>query len=73
MKCFYSTPTFPLVVLLIVYKLTSTHILGILYRALGSDDVSLNITHCGVCYADVIWARNKLGDSKYPVVPGYVA
>lgn len=40
-------------------------------RALGSDDVSLNITHCGVCYADVIWARNKLGDSKYPVVPGH--
>lgn len=73
MKCFYSTPTFPLVVLLIVCKLSSTHILGILYRALGSDDVSLNITHCGVCYADVVWTRNKFGDSKYPVVPGYVA
>ncbi|KAK9289229.1 hypothetical protein L1049_017703 [Liquidambar formosana] len=40
-------------------------------RALGSDDVSLKITHCGVCYADVGWTRNKLGDSKYPVVPGH--
>ncbi|KAK7302598.1 hypothetical protein RJT34_13490 [Clitoria ternatea] len=40
-------------------------------RALGDDDVYVKITHCGVCYADVIWTRNKLGDSKYPVVPGH--
>jgi cinnamyl-alcohol dehydrogenase len=31
----------------------------------------LNITHCGVCYADVIWTRSKLGHTKYPVVPGH--
>jgi D-arabinose 1-dehydrogenase-like Zn-dependent alcohol dehydrogenase len=37
-----------------------------------SDDVSLKILYCGVCYADVVWTRNKFGDSKYPVVPGYV-
>lgn len=40
-------------------------------RAVGSDDVSVTITHCGVCYADVIWTRNKHGDSKYPLVPGH--
>ncbi|KAM1516022.1 hypothetical protein ACFXTH_015033 [Malus domestica] len=40
-------------------------------RALGADDVSIRITHCGVCYADVIWSRNKHGDSKYPLVPGH--
>ncbi|XVE64547.1 hypothetical protein DITRI_Ditri07aG0109100 [Diplodiscus trichospermus] len=40
-------------------------------RTLGSDDVSIKITHCGVCYADVIWSRNKLGDSMYPLVPGH--
>ncbi|KAA8550495.1 hypothetical protein F0562_002179 [Nyssa sinensis] len=40
-------------------------------RAVGNDDISLKITHCGVCYADVVWTRNKLGDSKYPVVPGH--
>ncbi|XVE58213.1 hypothetical protein DITRI_Ditri04bG0152000 [Diplodiscus trichospermus] len=40
-------------------------------RPLGSDDVSIKITHCGVCYADVIWSRNIFGDSKYPVVPGH--
>ncbi|KAJ4950561.1 hypothetical protein NE237_027393 [Protea cynaroides] len=40
-------------------------------RAVGSDDVSVKITHCGICYADVVWTRNKFGDSKYPVVPGH--
>ncbi|CAA6673697.1 unnamed protein product [Spirodela intermedia] len=40
-------------------------------RVLGPDDVSLRITHCGVCYADVIWTRNKLGNSIYPLVPGH--
>ncbi|XP_058751770.1 probable cinnamyl alcohol dehydrogenase 1 [Vicia villosa] len=40
-------------------------------RALGSEDVHIKITHCGVCYADVIWTRNKHGDSMYPVVPGH--
>ncbi|KAF5477941.1 hypothetical protein F2P56_004544 [Juglans regia] len=40
-------------------------------RALGSDDVSIRITHCGVCYADLIWTRNGHGDSKYPLVPGH--
>nr|UYI34517.1 cinnamyl alcohol dehydrogenase [Diospyros kaki] len=40
-------------------------------RVVGSDDVSVKITHCGVCYADVVWTRNRFGDSKYPVVPGH--
>ncbi|WJZ91443.1 hypothetical protein VitviT2T_010512 [Vitis vinifera] len=39
-------------------------------RVVGSDDVSLKITHCGICYADIIHTRNKFGNSKYPVVPG---
>ncbi|KAM4075331.1 hypothetical protein ACB094_10G161300 [Castanea mollissima] len=40
-------------------------------RAVRSDDVSIKITHCGVCYADVTWTRNELGDSMYPLVPGH--
>ncbi|KAL7202721.1 hypothetical protein ACSBR1_034234 [Camellia fascicularis] len=40
-------------------------------RAVESNDVSLKITHCGVCYADVVWTRNKLGDSQYPLLPGH--
>lgn len=40
-------------------------------RELNDDDVSLDISFCGVCYADVVWTRNHLGSSKYPVVPGH--
>lgn len=40
-------------------------------RPLGSDDVSIRITHCGVCYADVAWSRNETGDAMYPLVPGH--
>ncbi|KAA8526048.1 hypothetical protein F0562_007852 [Nyssa sinensis] len=40
-------------------------------RTVGIDDVSINITHCGVCYADVAWTRNHQGHSKYPLVPGH--
>ncbi|KAI4354210.1 hypothetical protein L6164_003099 [Bauhinia variegata] len=40
-------------------------------RAVGDDDVHIKITYCGVCYADVVWTRNKHNDSKYPVVPGH--
>lgn len=36
-----------------------------------SDDVSLKILYSGICYADVVWTRNKFGDSKYPLVPGH--
>ncbi|KAK2981966.1 hypothetical protein RJ640_019186 [Escallonia rubra] len=40
-------------------------------RVIGDDDVSVSITHCGVCYADVAWTRNRMGHSKYPLVPGH--
>ncbi|KAK3429610.1 hypothetical protein EUGRSUZ_E01105 [Eucalyptus grandis] len=40
-------------------------------RTVGSDDVSIRITHCGVCHADVGRTRNMAGDSKYPLVPGH--
>ncbi|KAK9073120.1 hypothetical protein SSX86_007443 [Deinandra increscens subsp. villosa] len=40
-------------------------------RDVGVDDISITITHCGVCYADVSWTRNKQGHSKYPLVPGH--
>lgn len=40
-------------------------------RSVGSDDVSISILYCGVCYADVVWTRNKMGHSNYPLVPGH--
>ncbi|GAB2234296.1 hypothetical protein Droror1_Dr00003543 [Drosera rotundifolia] len=40
-------------------------------RDVGRDDISVRITYCGVCYADVGWPRNHPGNSKYPMVPGH--
>ncbi|KAH6790708.1 cinnamyl-alcohol dehydrogenase [Perilla frutescens var. frutescens] len=40
-------------------------------RFVGSDDVSITILYCGVCHADVVWTRNKMGHSNYPLVPGH--
>ncbi|PTQ48777.1 hypothetical protein MARPO_0004s0065 [Marchantia polymorpha] len=40
-------------------------------RPTGPDDVNLRITHCGMCHAELVWLFNKLGDSKYPMVPGH--
>ncbi|BBG99868.1 cinnamyl-alcohol dehydrogenase [Prunus dulcis] len=40
-------------------------------RSLQNDDVSVKITHCGICYADVLFPRNKHGNAKYPMVPGH--
>ncbi|XP_074270387.1 putative cinnamyl alcohol dehydrogenase 1 [Silene latifolia] len=40
-------------------------------RVVANDDVSIKITHCGICNADVVWTRNVHKDSKYPVVPGH--
>lgn len=41
-------------------------------RDVSNDDISIKITHCGVCYGDVLWTKNAFGDAKYPLVPGYV-
>lgn len=40
-------------------------------RNSGPDDVVFRVTHCGICYAEVVWTKNFLGDVKYPVVPGH--
>ncbi|KAI4370817.1 hypothetical protein MLD38_019124 [Melastoma candidum] len=40
-------------------------------RKVGSKDVLIKITHCGICHADVGWTRNLSGNVKYPVVPGH--
>ncbi|KAF6158149.1 hypothetical protein GIB67_014943 [Kingdonia uniflora] len=35
----------------------------------GPDDVSLIITHCGICYANATWAKNIPRNTIYLVVP----
>ena len=40
-------------------------------RALRSDDVAIDITHCGICHTDLHQARNDWGSTTYPCVPGH--
>ena len=40
-------------------------------RDLQSNDVLIDITHCGVCHSDIHAARNEWGRSRYPFVPGH--
>ncbi|NRT14784.1 putative zinc-type alcohol dehydrogenase-like protein [Flavobacterium sp. 28A] len=45
--------------------------LNIERRAVGKDDVKIDITYCGVCHSDIHTVRNEWHGSTYPVVPGH--
>jgi uncharacterized zinc-type alcohol dehydrogenase-like protein len=38
---------------------------------LGSDDVEIAISHCGICYSDLHLISNDWGFSQYPFIPGH--
>lgn len=40
-------------------------------RAVGEQDVKLDILYCGVCHSDIHQARNEWGGSMFPMVPGH--
>jgi uncharacterized zinc-type alcohol dehydrogenase-like protein len=40
-------------------------------RDLRPDDVSIRITHAGICHSDLHQCRNDWHNSRYPVVPGH--
>lgn len=40
-------------------------------RAVGPQDVSLEIMYAGICHSDIHQARNEWGGSIYPMVPGH--
>ena len=40
-------------------------------RAIGPDDVSIDIKWCGMCHSDIHQARNEWGMSIFPMVPGH--
>lgn len=40
-------------------------------RSLGPLDVEIEILYCGVCHTDIHYARNDLGLSPFPLVPGH--
>lgn len=37
----------------------------------GPDDVAIEIRYCGVCHSDLHVAKNDLGSTRYPIVPGH--
>ena len=40
-------------------------------RTLLPSDVQIRISYCGVCHTDIHFARNELGMTEYPCVPGH--
>ncbi len=40
-------------------------------REPGPEDVLIDIKFCGVCHSDLHFARNDLGRTRYPLVPGH--
>jgi uncharacterized zinc-type alcohol dehydrogenase-like protein len=40
---------------------------------LGSDQVEIKVTHCGICHSDLAMLDNEWGMSAYPFVPGHEA
>ena len=40
-------------------------------RALGDDDILIDIKFCGVCHSDIHHLRGEWGQEKYPQVPGH--
>ncbi|QPJ64902.1 MAG: NAD(P)-dependent alcohol dehydrogenase [Candidatus Nitrohelix vancouverensis] len=40
-------------------------------RAVGPDDVQIDIDYCGVCHSDLHMVNNDWGISAYPLVPGH--
>ena len=37
----------------------------------GPNDVAIEIKYCGVCHSDLHVAKNDLGGTRYPIVPGH--
>ncbi|MGB0911902.1 MAG: NAD(P)-dependent alcohol dehydrogenase [Nitrospirales bacterium] len=40
-------------------------------RSVGTHDVLIKISHCGICHSDIHQARDEWGGSIFPMVPGH--
>lgn len=40
-------------------------------RAVGPDDVRIDIKFCGICHSDIHFARGEWGEIPYPAIPGH--
>jgi D-arabinose 1-dehydrogenase-like Zn-dependent alcohol dehydrogenase len=39
-------------------------------RAVGPKDVSIKITHAGICHSDIHTVKGEWGPANYPLIPG---
>ncbi len=47
------------------------NLMNIERRAVGNNDIELEILYCGICHSDVHQARNEWRNTIYPCVPGH--
>lgn len=40
-------------------------------RAVGPNDILIDVKFAGICHSDIHTARNEWGGTTYPVVPGH--
>lgn len=40
-------------------------------RAVGPQDVQIEIAYCGICHSDIHQVRDEWGGASYPMVPGH--
>lgn len=45
--------------------------MNITRRAVGPNDVQMEILYCGVCHSDIHMARGEWMSARYPMVPGH--
>ena len=38
---------------------------------LGSEEVDIKVSYCGVCHSDLSMIKNEWGMTQYPIVPGH--
>ncbi|MBU2951848.1 NAD(P)-dependent alcohol dehydrogenase [Tamlana agarivorans] len=40
-------------------------------EALGSEEVDINVSYCGICHSDLSMINNDWGMTQYPIIPGH--
>ncbi len=38
---------------------------------LGSEEVDIKVSYCGICHSDLSMINNDWGMTQYPIVPGH--
>ena len=38
---------------------------------LGSEDIDIKVSYCGICHSDLCMINNEWGMTQYPIIPGH--